>query len=298
MTPVLRIAWKEAQEAAQSRWLWGAALLLAILPLLISAAGLGIGGAIAPNGLARTTASMVSLAIYLVPLVGIQLAHGSVVAEAERGTLWILLAQPLPRWKILAGKFAGLGALLAVLVGGSFSVAGALVAARAGWAGAGDYAAFVASSIGLGFCFVGIGLCLSTFAHDRAQAVVSGIALWLFFSLVLDLLLLLAFAALSAWLVAPGYSPSVEMVHRELASGFTGDEARFPWMSALVLLNPTDVFRLWNVLRVPEMRSALALTRSLPAWLGSPWTLAVCSLAWIAAPLGLAAKRFARVEPG
>jgi Cu-processing system permease protein len=297
MRALLRIAAKEAQEAARSRWLLGAALLLATLPLLISAVGLGIGGKVAAEGLARTTASMVSLAIYLVPLVGIQLAHGSVVAEAERGTLWILLSQPLPRWQVLAGKFVGLSSVLAALVGGSFSIAGALVAVRAGWSGAGDYAAFVASAIVLGFAFVAIGLCLSSFARDRAQAVASGIALWLFFSLVLDLLLLLAFAALSAWLVAPGYSPSVEMLHRELASGVTGDEARFPWLSALVLLNPTDVFRLWNVLRVPEMRGALALTRSLPPWLGSPWTLAAGSIAWIAGPLALALRRFRRIEP-
>ena len=116
----------------------------------------------------------------------------------------------------------------------------------------------------------------------------SALAAWLLFSVLGDLLLLGAFVILSRLFVAPNYAPAVEVLHRELASGWTGDEARFPALSALVALNPIDVFRLWNVLRVPEMREAMALTRSMPAWLESSWFLGAVSVTWLALPVVLA----------
>jgi Cu-processing system permease protein len=296
MTAAMRIAAREFSESLRSRWGWAMAGLLSALPLLISALGLGVRGNLRLQGFARTSASMVNLAIYLVPLLGVLMAHGSIVGEAERGTLRLVAAQPVARRTIILGKFAGLCGVVTVLVGGSFAMAGVLIGLRAGSASVADYAVFVASAVVLGCSFVAIGLWLSALARDRAQALAGSMAAWFLFAVVLDLLLLGAFVLLSRILVTPDYAPSVEVLHHELAGGHTGEETRFPWISGLVLLNPTDVFRLSNVMRTPAIRDVMALTRSMPGWLASGWTIAGSALLWIGAPLWAAIRRFERAE--
>ena len=286
------IAAREWVEASRGRGIWIMTALLTALPLLLSAVGLGLSGAGRAQGLARTGASLVSLSNYLVPLFGLQLAQASLAGEAERGTLALLAVQPLPRRWIVLGKFAGLAALLAAVVCGSFTVAGVLVALRSGASSAGDYAVLVGSSVLLGWAFVAIGLWVSSAARDRAQALAGAFGAWLFFAVVLDLVLLGVFVAASHAFLGGDHAPSVELLHRELTRGVTGDESPLPWLSALVLVNPTGVFRLWNVLRSPALRQILAMTRSLPPVVQSPGLLAAASLAWIAGPLWCAARRF------
>jgi Cu-processing system permease protein len=292
----LGIARRELGEALRSRWAIFLAAILTLLPLLISALGLGVHGNLALQGFARTSASMVNLAIYLVPLLGLVLAQGSIVGEAERGTLRLVCARPVARTTLVLGKFAGLCAAVTVLVGGSFLLGGALIAARVGTASAADYVAFTGSAILLAWSFVAIGLWLSARARDRAQAIAGSLAAWFFFAIVLDLVLLAGFILLSRLVVAPEYAPAVEVLHRELAGGHTGQEVRFPWVSGLVLCNPTDVFRLVNIVRMPSIRGLMALTRSMPAWLESPVTLSAASLLWIGLPLAAAVRRFRRLE--
>ncbi len=290
------VAVKELEEAGRSRWVWVMAALLVALPLLVSALGLGLGGGLKVEGFGRTTASLVNLSIYLMPLFGLQLAQGSIVGEAERGTLALLAAQPIDRRVVVVGKFLGLAALFALLAGGSFAVSGTFIGVRAGVEHVGDYVAFTAGAIWLGCCFIAIGLWLSAVARDRAQALAGAMGTWFFFAVVLDLLLLAGFVALSKALVAPDYAPTTELLHRELAQGITGDEARIPWLSGLVLVNPTGVFRIWTVLRTPALRGVMSMTRSLPAWLDQAGTLLVAAAVWIMVPLALAARRFRRAE--
>ena len=291
-----RIAARELVEAGRSRFTWAMAILLAALPLLVSALGLGVHGGLALQGFARTSASLINLNLYLVPLFGVLMAHASVVGEAERGTLRMLAAQPIARRWVVVGKFLGLGALTSSLVGGSLAFGGVLVALRAGVEHLGDYAILIGSAVLLGFSFTAIGLWLSTVARDRAQALAASFGAWFLFVIVLDLALLALFIALSRLFIAPDYAPSVELLHRELAAGQSGSQVRFPWISGLLLLNPTDVFRLANVLRVPAVRQVMALTRSLPGWLASGWTLGLAALFWIAAPLWAAIRRFERMD--
>ena len=93
------------------------------------------------------------------------------------------------------------------------------------------------------------------------------IALWFFFVLVFDLLLLGA-------LVVSG--------------GNYGGEL-FPY---LLLANPADVFRILNIFSLEDVRTLYGLATVFPAALAQPWLLGLVMLGWIAAPLALAAWRF------
>ncbi|MHB8416676.1 MAG: ABC transporter permease subunit [Myxococcales bacterium] len=300
MRPKLRalrlVAAREWSEAGRSPWLWGMLALLILLPLLLSALGMGVAGTLDLHGFARTSASLVNLGNYLLPLMGLQLAQASLTGEAERGTLGLLASQPIDRSLIVLGKFLGLATLLLAVVGGAFGLAGVLIAVRAGFTRLFDYAWLVGSAVVLGWVFVALGLLISAASRDRARALGASLAAWLLSSLLFDLALLALFVAASHVLLSGDYAPSVEILHRELTRGNTGDASPFPWLSALVLLNPADVFRLWNVLRIPELRAVLAMTRSLPPSLYSVWLLSAVSGAWIAGPLWLAMRRFERTD--
>jgi Cu-processing system permease protein len=104
-------------------------------------------------------------------------------------------------------------------------------------------------------------------ARDRTRASGLAIAIWFFFVLVFDLLLL-------GTLVATG--------------GQFGGEV-FAW---LLLLNPADVFRILNVFALDDVRTLYGLASIVPSSLGSPVIMGAVMLAWIVLPLGLANWRF------
>ena len=115
--------------------------------------------------------------------------------------------------------------------------------------------------------FLSLAVMLSVFAADRTRASGLAIALWFFFVLVFDLLLLGA-------LVVTG--------------GQYGGEI-FPY---LLMFNPADVFRILNIFSLEEVRSLYGLATVFPGRLAEPWLLGLVMLAWIVAPLGIAAWRF------
>jgi Cu-processing system permease protein len=108
---------------------------------------------------------------------------------------------------------------------------------------------------------------VSVLARDRARASGMAIAVWFFFVLVFDLIVL-------GTLVATG--------------GSWGG-AGVAWT---LLLNPADVFRVLNVFSLEEVRAMYGLASVVPAGLADPWRLGAVMLAWIGAPLALASWRF------
>ena len=68
--------------------------------------------------------SLSSLSIFLVPLIAMLLAYDAIVGEADRGTLALLLSYPVARWQVMAGKFAGHLVILALATGAGYGFAG------------------------------------------------------------------------------------------------------------------------------------------------------------------------------
>lgn len=111
--------------------------------------------------------------IYLVALgaFAIGSASGAVAREVERGTVFMLLAAPVPRWRFLAAKVG------ALLVGIVVVVAAALAGTFAGILLTGtedvSFAVFLQVQVMtfmLGFAIGGIGLLVSSATSDGSQA--------------------------------------------------------------------------------------------------------------------------------
>lgn len=264
---VLTLAGKEFRDRLRNRWVLAVALVFAVFSLLITYFGAAAQGQIGPRTIEQTIASLVSLVIYLIPLISLLLGFDAIVGERERGSLDLLLALPITRLELLLGKYLGLAGALALSTVAGFSVVAWVLYQRFEWAGLYHYLGFVLSSVLLGLAFLSLALLVSVLARDRTRASGMAIALWFALVLVFDLLLL-------GVLVASG-------------GEFGGDA--FAW---LLLLNPADVFRILNVFSLDDVRRLHGLASIVPPALGQPWLMGTVMLAWIAGPLAVAFWRF------
>ncbi|TJY56252.1 ABC transporter permease [Sinimarinibacterium sp. CAU 1509] len=267
LRPIAVIAGKEFRDRVRNRWVLVVGLLFTAFALVIAYFGAAQQGTVGFRGIEITIASLTSLVIYLVPLIALILGFDAIVGERERGSLDLLLSYPVTRLELLLGKFLGLAGALAVSTVAGFGAVALLLARQLSWNDAWHYAGFVLSSVLLGMSFLSLAIAVSVFASERTRASGLAIALWFFFVLVFDLLLLGA-------LVASG--------------GAIGTDV-FPY---LLLLNPADVFRVLNIFTLEDVRVFYGLATVFPERLADPWLLGGVMSAWIVAPLCLAYWRF------
>jgi Cu-processing system permease protein len=261
------IAVKEFRDRIRNRWVLAVTTVFTAFALVIAYFGAAQQGAVGFRSIEVTIASLASLVIYLVPLIALILGFDAIVGERERGSLDLLLSMPLTRVELLLGKFLGLAAALACSTVVGFGSAGVLLGAQLPPQAWFHYAGFILSSVLLGLAFLSLAVTVSVFATDRTRASGSAVALWFFFVLVFDLLLLGA-------LVATG--------------GAVAPDA-FPF---LLLLNPADVFRILNIFSLEDVRTLYGLASVFPPQLANAGVLGGVMLAWIVLPLAFATWRF------
>ncbi len=264
---IATIASKEFWDRIRNRWVLAVALVFTAFALTIAYFGAAQQGSIGLRSIDVTIASLVSLVIYLIPLIALILGFDAIVGERERGSLDLLLSMPITRLELILGKFFGLAAALTFSTVAGFGLVAIMLSTQIDFNGLIHYFGFMLSSVLLGCAFLSLAVMLSVFAADRARASGLAIAMWFFFVLVFDLLLLGA-------LVVTG--------------GQWGGEI-FPY---LLLANPADVFRILNIFTLADVRTMYGLVTVFPPMLAEPWLLGMVMVAWIVAPLGIATWRF------
>ena len=267
LTQIFTIAAKEFRDRMRNRWVLAVALVFTVFSLVIAYFGGAQQGAVGFRSIEFTIASLVSLVIYLIPLIALLLGFDAIVGERERGSLDLLLSLPITRLELLLGKYLGLAAALALSTLAGFGMVAVLLSRQMSWASMYHYFGFMLSSVLLGLAFLSLAVLLSVLARDRTRASGLAIATWFFFVLVFDLVLL-------GVLVGSG--------------GRFGGEA----FALLLLLNPADVFRILNVFSLEDVRTLYGLATVVPPAMGSPLKMGGAMLVWIAVPLALAHWRF------
>nr|MDP2189868.1 ABC transporter permease subunit [Rhodoferax sp.] len=264
---ILTLAAKEFRDRLRNRWVLVVALVFTVFSLVIAYFGGAQQGQLGLRSIEFTIASLVSLVIYLIPLIALLLGFDAVVGERERGSLDLLLALPITRLELLLGKYLGLAAALTLSTLAGFGLVALLLFKQFNWAGLYHYLGFMVSSVLLGLAFLSLAVLVSVIARERTRASGLAITLWFFFVLVFDLLLL-------GGLVATGGS-------------YGGDAFAYA-----LLLNPADVFRILNVFSLEDVRTLYGLASIVPPALAKPWLMGLVMLAWIVLPLALARWRF------
>lgn len=188
------IAREEYRRALETRWLFAFTALFAALVLGVSFFGLVQSGEVGFQGFSRVTLSLLNLVLFTVPLTGLVLGVGSVSGSAE--TLPLLLAQPVGRGEVLAGKYLGLTAALGVAQAIGFGAGGLIVAIQAGPDQIRGFAALTAVSLLLGSLSLAAALALASILADRVKALAAAVFLWLLLVIAYDLAVLGATALL------------------------------------------------------------------------------------------------------
>lgn len=256
MRNVWLVAKKELTDCLQSRWLLSGGLLFAILSLAVFYGTAAIGGSFSYPPLSVVMNSLVSLTVFLLPLLAILLSYDAFVGELEGGMLILMLTYPLTRTAFLLGKAVGQGiAILVVLVAG-FAVMPIAASFAAVPYSITDLlqalSVTAASAWILGSVFMFAAYCVSLLVRTKAQALAILVLVWLAAVLLYDLALLVA------------------------AVSTTGGLPRAV-LNALMLANPASAFRLLNQALFGSVQTSVplsALTGVLFAWAVALFALA------------------------
>ena len=269
---VLKLAMQEVRAGLRNRWVVATTLLLAALSLSLVLLGSAPTGAVSADPMAVVVVSLASLTIFLVPLIALLLSFDAIVGEQERGTLMLLLSYPVARWQVVVGKALGHVCILgiATLLGYGVAAGALAMGSESDSLAWGAFSMMVLTSIMLGAAFVSMGVLASTLVRERATAAGLAVGAWLVFVLLYD-------TALLGILVA--------------------DQGRYVTQSVLdvlLLLNPADVYRIFNM----TANDSVALYSGLAgpgnaAPMPAGVLLAVLA-AWVLVPLGLAVLAFRR----
>ncbi len=274
MNIILTLALKELRDGLRNRWVAAAIILLGTLALALSLLGSSPTGSVKASMLEVVVVSLSSLSVYLIPLIALMLSYDSLVSEFERGTMMLLLSYPVKRWQVVIGKFTGhmLILIIAIVFGYGSALLVMLLNADTGSEGWQSYIVMMLTSITLGAVFVSLGYLISVIVRERATAAGLGMAVWLLFVVIYDLLL---FGLLMA--------DEQQLLSQQ-------------FIAALMLFSPTDSYRILNLglfEGVSQVSGVVGVMSD--AGIRSEYILGIL-LMWIVIPLGLTQRIFNKRE--
>ncbi|HKA59523.1 MAG TPA: ABC transporter permease [Gemmatimonadales bacterium] len=240
----------------------------ALASIAIAVVGLSAGGAVAVQGFARTSVSLLQLILWVVPLLALLTgaAAGSECYDVE-----YIAALPVSRPALVFSRWMAwlitLGAALFVGLGS----AGVLIGLLAGTADAPRYVALLAIAVLLVGSCLAIGIAIGVQVRDRGRALALAIVIWGLLVVGVDLLAIGLLALLPA------------------------GQATW-WLSLLLMANPVDTARALglglftgDVLAGP---TGAALRAVMGGW--GAWFLVCALAAWTALPLAAAVRTLRR----
>jgi Cu-processing system permease protein len=179
------LAGREVRASVRGRWFIVGAAAFAVLSVAVAELGMAGAERWGISAFDRTAAGLLNLVLLFVPLLTLPLGAASFAGELEDGTLAYLVAQPVTRGEVFAGKLAGLILATTLSIALGFGSAAIVVALRGG-ASPGTFAALAGGAWLLGVVTVALGVALSIFARTRVRALAAAIAAWLLLVFLCD----------------------------------------------------------------------------------------------------------------
>jgi Cu-processing system permease protein len=176
---------REVRSGLRHRWPLVGALAFALLAVAVAHLGMSGAAQWGVSAFDRTSAALLNLVLFFVPLLALPLGATSFSGEAEDGTLAYLVAQPLTRAEVFTGKLTGLLAAMTLTLLVGFGSAAVFLGLR------GDVSLLAFSTMAAGAWLLGvvstaIGVLLSIVARTRARALAGAIGAWLLLVFLCD----------------------------------------------------------------------------------------------------------------
>lgn len=270
---VFEIAREELTINIRNKWTLIYAGVFSLLVVGISYFGMMAEGFAGMQNFTRTSASILNLVLYIVPLVA--LIMGTLSFTGDKGSTELLFSQPVSRAEVLLGKLLGVffSMTLSTLVG--FILAGFVIIAGSGTEGITRYMAFVGLSLLLSLVFLSLSVVTATLSRRKSKAFGLALFLWFFFVLFYDLL------AIGGTLLLEGQSANT-------------------FLFVSLFGNPVDMVRVASLISLDNVTifgaSGAALVRFLGGSASSVALLLVTLAVWVCAPLLLSHRLFQRQD--
>ncbi|WEK55912.1 MAG: ABC transporter permease subunit [Candidatus Cohnella colombiensis] len=255
MNDVLLVARREIKIGFRNPWAYSFLILFTLFSLSL----LLINSQNIVQGYTGITGSMLSLILYLLPLMTLFLGSFSLTAEKEEGSWQLLSTYPLGTLSFIAGKYAGLSVVLIVIVAVGYGLMGVISLLMGASFAFQTYVLFLAFSIGLVLLFLAIAMLVGSLSRNRWQAMTVSVAIWFF--------LIIGWATILISLLGKLPYPLIK-----------------PSLVALTFINPAELVRLFVVIKLgggsvlgPEYYEWVQWIRQ-PS--GTFWFVAVC-VAWV-----------------
>ena len=273
MKKIIVIASQELRLNFRNKWILAISVLFGILTLTVAYSGMVTAGYVGFQDFRRTGASIVNLVLYLVPIIALMM--GVYSFTSYRGYLDLLVTQPISRWKIIIGKFAGSLASLILATSAGFSIAGIIISIQVGSEGSWRFLLVVLLSMLLGAVFLSLAYLLVLILKRRNSAIGLSLVLWFIFVIFYDLMVM---------------ASTVYLSHGTLKST----------LLLGLLFNPVDLIRVTTLIIVGGESMFGAAGVIAVKTFGSMGALIALSFAvviiWLLAPLMISLKIFGRQE--
>ena len=183
-------AWTDILESVRARWFTVYALVFGSLVVLLFVLGLTESRVMGFTGLSRLMLTYIQLSMAILPIFVLITTVRSLAGDREAGVFEYLLALPVPLgawyWGKLAGRFLTVFTPVFLAMVGALAWGG-LSGATIPWK---LFAYYTGLLIALSWCFLGIGILISSIARSVDVAQGAAFIVWLTLLLFLDLILL------------------------------------------------------------------------------------------------------------
>jgi Cu-processing system permease protein len=258
---IMAIAHQELTINVRNKWTLLFAGIFGVLVLGISYFGLLTAGSTGFQGFTRTSASLLNLVLYVVPLVAVTMGTLSFANDKSAGE--ILFAQPVNRFEILLGKLAGLFIALASATLLGFGIAGVIIATQAGNEGITRYPALVGFSLLLALIFLSLSALTSILCRRKIKAFGAALFIWFFFVIFFDLIV-----------IGLSFLVKEHTANQILFLSLFVNPVDMVRVATLILLDGKDVFGSAGAALIRfygnNTGSVLLLVAGLMVWVGAP----------------------------
>lgn len=186
LSVMFTIAKQEFTVNVRNKWIVVFSIIFGALVVSISYFGMMAEGFSGMQNFTRTSASLLNLVLYIVPL--FSLIMGTLSFTGDKGSTELLYSQPVSRNEVVTGKLLGLFLAITAATVIGFSGAGIIVASGNGPEGLLQYALFVFLSLALSLVFLSLSVVVATLNRRKSKAFGIVLFLWFFFVLFYDLL--------------------------------------------------------------------------------------------------------------
>jgi Cu-processing system permease protein len=185
VSAVLVIARQEIRVTLRSRWVLLYAVIFGVLSLTVAYFGLAVIEFTGFQDFTRTSASLLNLVLYVVPVGAMLMTVQSF--RPEGGANDHLFVEPVSFAQIVLGKILGLSGTHALSLLLGFSLTAALIIFHIGPAGISGYLALVVFGFLLGVCFISLASLVTVVSGRGAQAHAASLVVWFFLVILYDL---------------------------------------------------------------------------------------------------------------